>query len=544
MQQRMAGQSLSVSACGRGVGLLVTLVLVASVMAGGPTVRSVYDAGVDGVVPPLTPLDRLVVADLETHGFRMAAPASDEVFIRRVHVDVLGVIPRSEEVLAFVADRKPDKRARLIDRLLEDPRFADRWASKWCNLLRVKAEFPINLWPNGAQAYHRWVHDAIARNKRYDAFVRELLTSSGSNFRNPPVNFFRAVQGREPANLAAAVALTFMGSRIDTWAPEQRAGLELLLSRVSYKPTAEWKEEIVLLNPAVYEPLEATLPDGKKVVVPAGEDPRQVFADWLIREDNPWFARTAVNRAWFWLVGRGIVHEPDDLRADNPPVNPQLLAYLESEFVHAKYDLKHLYRLILNSRTYQQSCVPAGGSEASGERLSEVQRRFGCYIVRRMEAETLCDAIDGLFGRGDGYVSPIPEPFTFLPSYLRAYQLADGSITSTFLELFGRPTRDTGLESERGLDSTARQRLYLLNSSHMQRKIERSAVVREWVNRSRNDDGKLVESIYLGVLSRRPTAEEVDAARRYIKATREGRAAAAIDLTWALVNSREFLFRH
>lgn len=544
MQQRMAGQNRGCSAGGRGVGLLAILVLVARATAAEPAGRSVYDAWLDAAALPLTPLDRLVVADLERHGFRMAPPASDEVFIRRVYVDVIGAIPTADEVLAFVADRKPDKRARLIDRLLDDPRFADRWASKWCDLLRVKAEFPINLWPKGVQAYHRWVHDSIARNKRYDLFVRELLTSSGSNFRNPPVNFFRAVQGRDPANLASAVALTFMGSRIDTWTPERRRGLELLFSRVSYKPTAEWKEEIVLLNPAAYEPLEATLPDGKKVVVPPGEDPRQAFADWLLREDNPWFARAAVNRAWSWLMGRGIVHEPDDLRPDNPPVNPPLLTYLETEFVRAKYDLKHVYRLILNSRTYQQSCVPAGGRGMSADRLSEVQRHFGCYIVRRMEAEAIRDAIDGLFGRGDGYVSPIPEPFTFIPSYLRAYQLADGSITSPFLELFGRPTRDTGLESERGLDSTARQRLHLLNSSQMQRKIERSAIVREWVNRSRNDDGRLVELIYLGVLSRRPTTEESDVARRYIKATKEGRTAAAVDLAWALVNGREFLFRH
>lgn len=510
-----------------------------SVLASEPNVGTVYAARVDTPLPPVSAIDRLVSADLQKHGMRMALPASDEVFLRRLYVDVIGVIPKPDEVLAFIADKDPDKRARLIDRLLDDPRFADRWSSKWCDLLRVKSEFPINLWPNGAQAYHRWVHDAVASNKRYDVFVRELLTSSGSNFRNPPVNFYRAVQGRDPANLAAAVALTFMGSRIETWTPERRKGMEMLFSRVGYKPTAEWKEEIVLLNPAVYEPLEATLPDGTKVVIPAGADPRRAFADWLIRADNPWFARAAVNRAWCWLIGRGIVHEPDDLRPDNPPSNPQLLAHLEAEFVRSRFDLKHIYRLILNSRTYQQSCVPAAGAD-----LAQVQAHFGCYIVRRMDAEGLVDVLDDLFGRGDGYVSPIPEPFTYIPSYVRAYELADASISSPILELFGRPTRDTGQESDRNLDPTARQRLYLLNSSQVQRKIERSATVREWIQRSRNDDGRMVEAIYLGVLSRRPTDAELDIARRYIKATKEGRTAAALDLTWALVNSREFLYRH
>lgn len=489
--------------------------------------------------PALSPIDRHVAADLSQMGMQMSPPASDAVFLRRVYVDVIGALPRAEQVAEFVADKRADKRAKVIDRLLDDPRFADRWSNKWCDLLRVKAEFPINLWPNGVQAYHKWVHDAITTNKPYDVFARELLTSSGSNFRNPPVNFYRAVQGREPANLASVAALTFMGSRIEHWQADRRRGAELLFSRVSYKPTAEWKEEIVLLNPAIYEPLDAMLPDGTRVTVPAGEDPRVAFADWLMRDENPYFARAAVNRVWYWLLGRGIVHEPDDLRASNPPVNPALLGYLESELRRSRYDLKHIYRIILNSRTYQQSSILASGSD-----YATAEKHFACYIVRRLDAEVLVDALDNLFGGAQGYVSPIPEPFTHLPPYVGAMEVADGSISSTFLELFGRPTRDTGLESERNNAITASQRMHLLNSSHIQKKIERSDAVKRWVQRSKNDDAKLIESIYTGVLCRSPSAQEMRTAREYIKARPEGRLAAAIDLTWALVNSREFLYRH
>ncbi len=487
----------------------------------------------------LTELDRHVIADLAQHGLQMSPPASDEVFLRRAYVDVLGALPQADDVSTFLVDARADKRARRIETLLDDPRFADRWSNKWCDLLRVKAEFPINLWPNGVQAYHRWVHEAITSNTRYNVFVRELLTSSGSNFRVPPVNFYRAVQGREPANLASVAALTFMGSRIETWQADRRRGAEALFSRVTYKPTAEWKEEIILSNPAIYEPLEAMLPDGTRVTVAAGDDPRSAFANWLIRDENPWFARAAVNRVWCWLLGRGIVHEPDDLRPDNPPVNPALLRYLESEFKRSGYDLKHIYRLILNSRTYQQSSIPASSTD-----FANAEKHFGCYIVRRMDAEVLVDALDGLFGGAEGYVSPIPEPFTHLPPYLGAMELADGSISSTFLELFGRPSRDTGLESERNNAMTGSQRMYLLNSSHMQKKVERSNAVKNWLQHARNDDAKLIESIYVGVLCRQPSTDEMRTAKQYIKARPEGRQAAANDLTWAMINSREFLYRH
>lgn len=487
---------------------------------------------------PKTPLDRLVEADLRRVGLEIAPAATDDVFLRRVYVDVIGVLPTAEARAAFVKDDRPDKRSRLIEKLLDDPRYADRWSMKWADLLRVKAEFPINLWPNGVQAYHGWIHDSLATNKPYDRFVRELLTTSGSNFRDAPVNFYRALQGRQPENIAQVVALTFMGSRIDTWPADRRGGLEQIFSRVAYKPTAEWKEEIVYNNPAMNEPLAAILPDGSMLRVAGGDDPRVAFSDWLVRADNAHFTRPIVNRIWCWLMGRGIIHEPDDIRPDNAPVNPALLAHLEAELVRSKFDLKHVYRIILNSRVYQQSSIAHSPSQ---QQLAE--QHFGCYAPRRLDAEILSDALVSLFGGAEGYESPIPEPFTHVPSYYHAVQLADASTTSTFLELFGRSPRDTGLESERSNQTTPRQRMYLLNSSAIQKQIARSRAVRDWVGNSKSDDA-LIENIYLGILTRRPTRREIEVGRTYIKQSTDGRTAAAVDLAWALVNSREFLYRH
>ena len=403
---------------------------------------------------PANGVDTAVLANLQQHGLQPANPCSDAVFIRRAYLDVIGTLPTPMEVRFFLQDSRPDKRAVLVDGLLARDEFADYWSMKWCDALRVKAEFPINLWPNAVQAYQRWIHDALRDNMPYDQFARALLTSSGSNFRVAPVNFYRAMQGRKPADIAGAVALTFMGTRMDKWSEEQRSGMAAFFSRIAYKKTDEWKEEIVCLDPKMPDaPFPATFPDGVTLQIAPDQDPRTVFAAWLLAKDNPWFAKAAVNRVWCWLMGRGIVHEADDIRPDNPPVNPELLAYLEKELVLSGYDLRQIYKLILNSRSYQQSFIPRNDSP-------DAETYFACYPVRRMEAEVLIDALDGIGGTGESYSSAIPEPLAFIPDDQRTITLADGSTTSAFLEMFGRPTRDTGLESERNNQSTDAQRLY------------------------------------------------------------------------------------
>jgi hypothetical protein len=311
-------------------------------------------------------------------------------------------------------------------------------------------------------------------------------------------------------------------------------------SKLGYKSTAEWKEEIVFFDPTRALPgaasgvaQMATFPDGKKVHLSPDQDPREIFATWLIAPRNPWFARNIVNRIWSWLLGRGIIQEPDDIRPDNPPENPELLAYLERELVKSHYDLKHIYRLILNSGTYQQASVPAGAGE---------EPSFARYALRRLEAEVLIDAICRITGTTEKYTSAIPEPYTFMPDEQRSISLPDGSISSPFLELFGRPPRDTGLESERNNRASAAQRLHLLNSSHLQRKLEQSPKL-QFLMRNAKTPRALATGLYLMILSRYPTEEELKIVGAYPQSGVKGRDA-AIDLAWALINSTEFLYRH
>jgi hypothetical protein len=521
-----------------------------------------------GTPVPVEPIDKLVTANLTPLGIQPVL-CSDAVFVRRVYLDVIGTLPTAAEARDFIQD--PDtanKRRALIDRLLARDEFADFWAMRWGDVLRIKAEFPVNLWPNAAQAYHRWVRASIAANLPYDRFAHELLTSSGSNFRVGQVNFYRAIQNRQPDGIASAVALTFMGTRTDSWPAERLEGMAAFFSQLGYKPTNEWKEEHVFWDPlgtsaaagnaapgraaiappppvapvapsaatpatkpvappattpaatpapppvatppvppaaiptpAAERPRFAIFPDGQKIELPLNRDPRDVFADWLLAPGNPWFARNISNRVWAWLLGRGIIHEPDDIRPDNPPSNPALLAYLEAELVASHYDLKHLYRLILNSQTYQLSSMPR-------VLTPEAAANFASYPLRRLDAEVLIDAINKITGATDLYTSAIPEPFTYIPEDQPAIALPDGSITSPFLALFGRSARATGMVSERDNKPVPAQWLHLLNSSHIQRKMEQSATLKAILDPSRKQ-AAIIEDLYLTILSRFPTPDEV-----------------------------------
>jgi hypothetical protein len=277
-------------------------------------------------------------------------------------------------------------------------------------------------------------------------------------------------------------------------------------------------------------------PDGGAAAFSASHDPREVFADWLITPKNQWFTRNIANRVWSWLLGHGIIHEPDDIRADNPPSNPELLAYLETELIAAHYDLKKLFRLILNSQTYQLACVPQSDNPVAAA-------NFASHPLRRLEAEVLIDAINRLTGTTEKYTSAIPEPFTFIPANMRAVELPDGSISSSFLELFGRAARDTGLESERSSRPTAAQELHLLNSSHIQRKIEQSRMV-QTLTQTKNNPREIVNGLYLAVLSRFPTEAERELVTAQLQNKNVKNREAAVDLVWALLNSTEFRYRH
>jgi len=328
-----------------------------------------------------------------------------------------------------------------------------------------------------------------------------------------------------------------MGCRIENWTPELRDGMAAFFSRVAYKRTIEWKEEIVLLSPAPAKPIKARFPDGTPVTIPADRDPRVVFADWLVRADNPWFAKNIANRVWAWLLSRGIIHEPDDIRPGNPASNPELLEVLSRELVLSDYDLRHLYRMILNSATYQRSPIPRS-------KHAEAEALFSHAIVRRHDAEVLIDALCYITGTTEKYESPVPEPFTFIPEDKRSIELTDGSITSPFLEMFGRPSRDTGLWSERNNRATDGQRLHLLNSNDIQRRIQRSWRLEKLLRSAGRDRQKSIRSVFLLILSRPPTEAETAALAKYATKARLQPYQVAGDLVWALINSKEFLYRH
>jgi hypothetical protein len=483
---------------------------------------------------PANAIDKPVFEILAQKKITPAAICSDAVFLRRVYLDVIGTLPTAKEATDFLNNKQPNKRTVLIDLLLERPEFVEYWALKWGDTLRVKAEFPIRLWPNGAMVYHRWIRDSIRSNKPMNVFARELLLGTGSNFRNPPANFYRAVQNRDPNSIAETVALTFLGVRLEHWQKEKQDQMSVFFSRVAYKETAEWKEEIVYWNDKPLESPEVILPDGQKIRVAENQDPRTLFADWLVTPQNPWFTKNLVNRIWFWVFGRGIVHEPDDFRDDNLPSNPVLLNLLASELVQSQYDFRQLLRQILNSRTYQLSSIPRSTHP-------EAESLFAFYPSRQVGAEVLQDMFRQILGVNIQYASDVPEPFMYIPDWRRTITIADGSITSPFLETFGRPTRDSGIESDRNLSATVSQRMFLINSSEMMQWVENSWRLRNAANAASNT-GKnneerrilMLHYLWLTILTRYPTAHEIDMAK----------APVYQDLIWTLFNTKEFLCRH
>ena len=490
---------------------------------------------------PKSRIDVLVEARLQQLGLAPSLPCADEVFVRRAFLDVTGTLPTLTETRQFLTDRRPRKHAALIDALLHRPEFVDYQTMQWCDRLRVKAEFPVNLWPNAVQCYERWLHDSLQQNVPYDRFVQDLLLSSGSNFRDGPVNFLRATAEKTPHGLAKVAALSFLGARSELWPQAVQDGLQRCFAKVAYKGTGEWKEEIVYFDDSLpigpdgsRGPFEVVLPDGSRANVAADQDPRTAFTDWLLHDGRSWLAKVQCNRIWYSLLGRGIVHEPDDFRTDNPPVNPELLDFLADEFIRSGWDQRHVYRLILTSATYQRSSIPAVDDDRAAA-------NFACYSIRRLEAEVLIDALCQLTGTREQYQSPIPEPFTFLPPQQRALHIGDGSITSSFLELFGRPPRDTGMCDERNNQPTGPQRLHLLNSSHVQKKLLNGGQLAQVL---RNKRGRPMIELYMTILSRTPTAEELTAIEQYGKTGVANARQVAEDVAWALINSAEFLYRH
>ncbi len=506
-------------------------------------------------VEPFNRVDELVFARLRMLGIPPSALCDDATFLRRAYLDVTGLMATETQAREFLADTTPDKRARLVDRLLSSEEYNDFQTLKWGDLLKIKSEYPSRLWPKAVAVYTHWIRDSIATNKPYDQFVRELLTANGSNFRVGPANYLRAVSNKDPQTIAESTALVFLGQRIscarchahpdEPWTTSTNLGLGAFFAKVAYKPSNEWKEEIVYTNPkgVLKDPVsrQAVAPaalDGTSPAVDAIDDPRSALAAWVTSNENPHFARNIVNRVWFWLMGRGIVQPPDDLRLTNPPSNPELLDFLAAELVDHSYDLRHIFRLILLSRTYQLDSRPT-------EQNAWDTTLFSHRLPRRLGAEQLLDAITQITGVPDRFSSRIPEPFTYLPDDIRATQLTDGNIEEApfaFLELFGRPSRDTAYEDDRCLEPSLRQALYFANSEHLEGKITASPFLKEVLESGRND-AEIVEQLYLIMFSRFPSDEELRATTAHLaREGPKGRTQALRDLVWALTNTKEFRF--
>ena len=405
--------------------------------------------------------------------------ATDSVMVRRLYLDLAGRIPSEEEAKAYVLGGRPNRRKELVERLLASDNFADYWAMRFCDVLRVKSEFPINLWPNAVYVYHGRIRRFVKGNESWASFGRALLTSQGSDFRDAEVNFFRATDNRTPEGWAEATAQTFLGIAPAELAPERRAELAAYFGNVRIKNTREWKEEIVYVD---------------------GPDRRGELCERLFSDARDEVASAFRRRLRGWLFGADSAACADG----------------------GTMKIKDAIREIVLSDEYARGSVTGG------------------FPARRLDAEVLDDAFCSLGGAERKYFSPAPEPFSFLPPSRRTVCIEDGSISSGFLTLFGRPTRDTGLESERGCDVTAKQRLYLFNSGSLARQIDNMvrAIGKKAGFRERIDD------IYWRLISRAPTAREfgfLDGERK--RRGKRGWSEVPRELAWSLVNSKEFLLR-
>ncbi len=446
---------------------------------------------------------------------------SDEVFLRRVYLTVTGALPTPQQAVDFIEDQSSNKREVLIDKLLESELGLKYMQMRWGDILRIKSEFPSNLWPNGVQAYNRWIYEQLMNNVPYDKMVRGLLLSSGSNFRSPAANFYRGFQTRSSKNIYDNINLLFLGNR------ECYDNGNICFSQIKYKSTKEWKEEIIYLDihkRAPYNQIE--LGDDTTFYLRQDSDWREPYVQWLTSPKNRRFAEVMVNRMWFWVFGKGIVHEPDDWRDDNPPSDPELLKELTDYFLAQNFDMRAMMKRILLSDKFNSKAAPEGD-----------------YTPQRLPAEVIVDAMASVTNIWSTYTSRVPEPFTFYPPRTRSTHLGDATVSSSELELFGKVSRDVSLESQRNNAITSRQLLYLMNSSALEKRIRKSPTLQKMYIQSANIK-QLADNITLLTLSRRATAAEVEMYKQYMEKNQLPMMEVAVDIMWMQINSNEFLYNH
>ncbi len=501
--------------------------------------------------PRVNFIDEIVLDKLQRLSIPPSGKASDSEFLRRAYLDTLGVLPTVAEAKEFLADASPDKRARLIDRLLERPEYVDYWSYKWSDLLLVSTK---KLKGPAVWAFSNWVRQAVEMNKPWDQFAREIVTASGSTIDNGAANYF--VLHKDSKLLNEATTLTFLGLSIgcaqchdhplERWTLDDYYGMANLFARVRSKDGSIEGESIVfpvstgdIKHPTrLGSPIPRPL-DGEGLTSNDARDRRDHLARWLTAPENPYFAKALANRVWANYLGRGLVEMVDDLRATNPASNEVLLAALADEFVKHKYDVKHLIRTIMNSAAYQRS------PQATAENAAD-DRFYSHFLVQRMSAEVMLDTLSQVTG--------VPTDFPEYPKGLRALQLPDNNVVSYFLSAFGRPAREFTCECERSAEPSITQTLHLANGKTLNDKLKApDNVIKRWLDENLLD-GEIIDRIYLSALSRYPSASEKE---RLTAARAEAVSAAADDaaklaarretledILWAVLTSKEFLFVH
>lgn len=493
-------------------------------------------------VPAWNYIDTHVYNKLQKVKLLPSPLADDATFIRRVYLDLIGVQPTAEEVKAFLADPKEtrQKRAALIDDLLERPEYVDRWAYKWADLLQCNRKY---LGDKGVWSFRNWIREQVAENRPVDQFVRDLLTASGSTYDNPPANFYKIA--RDPLKAMEDTTHLFMGIRFncnkchdhpfERWTQIQHYELGAYFASVQRQEGTKPGEEIIYDLTAGYEPVKH--PRTNAVINPqfpfkhegssaSQTTLREQLADWLTAPENPYFARSVVNRFWSYMMGAGIIEPVDDIRSSNPPVNPELLDALTKDFVDHGFDLKNLLRTIANSRTYQLSLET---TEWNGDD----KINFSHALPRRLTAEQLQDSISAATG--------VLVNFEGLPVGFHASQLPDTAVRAEFLETFGRPPRESVCECERVAEVSLKQTLSLINGPTIGSVLaDPNNKLNKFVATGAPDE-KIIDEVYLAVLCRLPTAEERTSGVTYLGQA-GSKAEGAQDLAWALFNSAGFLF--
>ena len=493
--------------------------------------------------PELTPvneIDRLVFARWKNLHLLPSELCSDEVFLRRAAIDLNGRLPQPEELRAFVADTSPDKRARMIDRLMESPDFTELWVMRWAELLQIRTANGVS--PKGLLLYDRWLRERVRAGVTIDRIVRELLPATGGTFENPATSYYQTET--TPQLLAENVAQSFLGTRIqcaqchnhpfDRWTMDDYYGFASFFSQVGYKQAQDPREIMIfnaaaggLKHPVGDRDAVPTFLGAGVAVLPAGADYREVLAAWLPSPANPAFGRNLANVVWSHFFGIGIVEPVDDVRVSNPPSNPALLQYLGEKLSRDGYDIRPLVREICNSRTWQLST-----QRNDSNRLDE--RHFSHGRVRRMRAEVLLDCISQVTGTTDD--------FRGLPAGSRAIQIADGQTPNYFLSTFGRSTRNTACSCEVKTSPTLSQALHLLNGETTSGKIAEGRLI-ERLMQQHDDPLTVVRELYVACLSREPVPAELEKIQKRIEEQSDLQQSLT-DLFWALLNSNEFVFNH